>query len=130
MTVVYRASTDHVAPSSPPSRARGGLPVCSSSWLPLHAASTRNFLYCPTTTDTDSGAEIQRRFVDATSMSLRPLRVGVFGANSNAAPVVAWVVEPTASSSLPPLAPAPSLPAIHMPTLFIRPSSTPHRPTF
>ena len=78
MTAVYRASTDHVAPSSPPSRARGGLPVCSSLWLPLHAASTRNFLYCPTTTDTDSGAEIQRRFVDATSCrSVRRARWGL-----------------------------------------------------
>jgi len=45
------------------------------------------------------------------------VRVGVFGANPSAAPVVAWVVEPTASSSLPPLAPAPSLPAFHTPTL-------------
>ena len=35
MTVVYRANTDHVAPSSPPSRARGGLSVCSSLRLPV-----------------------------------------------------------------------------------------------
>ena len=68
---VYRASANNDASSSPLSRARGRLSACSSLWLPVRRR-LGTFCIARRPLILTVWAEIQRRFVDATSMSLRP----------------------------------------------------------
>ena len=69
---VYRASANNDASSSPLSRARGRLSACSSLWLPVRRR-LGTFCIARRPLILTVWAEIHRRVVDATSMSLRPL---------------------------------------------------------